>query len=226
MCSLADIVHKDDVVEARSDFLVTLLVVVPKTQKATWLDKYERLTPMVVPRSSSELAQDDEYALFNVTVFKKVEQQFIQKARENKFQVRDFTYDEEQLERERRELDEAGASEKELWTELVRLARVNFGEAFQALIHYRAVRTFIESVLRFGLPPNYAVSILRPNARRTKQLLKSLVSEYAYLDEYLGKERSAKHDAPATQETPGEFANLLEQEVYPFVLTEQPMILV
>ncbi|KAI3613313.1 hypothetical protein CBS9595_004146 [Malassezia furfur] len=225
MCSLADIVHKDDVVDASSDFLVTLLVVVPKTQKATWLDKYERLTPMVVPRSSSELAQDDEYALFNVTVFKKVEQEFVQKARENKFQVRDFTYDEEQLERERRELDEAGASEKELWTELVRLARVNFGEAFQALIHYRAVRTFIESVLRFGLPPNYAVSLLRPNARRTKQLLKSLVSEYAYLDEYLGKERTAKDSAP-TQETPGEFANLLEQEVYPFVLTEQPMILV
>ena len=106
MCSLADIVHKDDVVDASSDFLTTLLVVVPKTQKDAWLAQYERLTPMVVPRSSTQLAQDEEYALYNVTLFKKVEQQFVQKAREHKFQVREFTYDEAQLERERRELED------------------------------------------------------------------------------------------------------------------------
>lgn len=39
---------------------------------------------MVVPRSSNKLAQDDEYALYNVTVFKKVRDEFVQKARENK----------------------------------------------------------------------------------------------------------------------------------------------
>ena len=65
---MADIVHKDDMVDANSEFLVTLLVVVPKNHAKDWLSKYERLTPMVVPRSSSELAQDDEYILYNVTL--------------------------------------------------------------------------------------------------------------------------------------------------------------
>ncbi|WFD40146.1 Vacuolar ATP synthase subunit C [Malassezia japonica] len=226
VCSLADVVRKDDVVDADSDFLVTLLVVVPKTQKQQWLDKYERLTSMVVPRSSNELAQDDEYALYNVTVFKKVEQEFVQKAREQKFQVREFTFDEEALGRERKELDEAGASEKELWTELVRLSRTNFAEAYQAAVHFKVLRTFVESVLRFGLPANYFAAVVRPNPRRVKQLIKSLVAEFSHLSEYMSKSDQNGEEAPTTHETPGEYANLLEQEVYPFVLTEQPMITV
>lgn len=210
--------------DASSDFLVTLLVVVPRTQQNTWLQRYERLVPMVVPRSSSKLAEDEEFGLYTVTLFKKSEQEFVQKARENKFQVREFVYDEEQLERERRGLDEAGASEKELWTELVRLSRTHFADAYQAQVHFKVLRTFVESVLRYGLPAEYAVVVLRPNARRAKQLLKSLTSEFACLSEYLGRDREAKD--PGTHEAPGEYAALLEQEVYPFVLTEQPMILV
>lgn len=65
-------------------FLETLLVAVPRNNVKDWLAKYERLTSMVVPRSSNKLAQDDEYALYNVTVFKKVRDEFVQKARENK----------------------------------------------------------------------------------------------------------------------------------------------
>ena len=33
----------------------------------------------------SKLAQDDEFALFNVTVFKKTRDEFVQKAREHKY---------------------------------------------------------------------------------------------------------------------------------------------
>lgn len=223
MCSLADIVHKDDVV-AQSDFLTTLLVVVPRTQAKTWLESYERLTSLVVPRSSSKLAEDEEFALFNVTIFKKVEQEFVQKAREHKFQVRDFVYDEAQLERERQELDEAGASEKEYWTELVRLSRTHFADAYQAQMHFKVLRTFIESVLRFGLPANYFTAIIRPSARKIKTLLATLNAQFSYLDHFLAKAEKGKGTDTAHHDTPGEYANLLEQEVFPFILVEQPMI--
>ncbi|KAL4400533.1 Vacuolar ATP synthase subunit C [Malassezia pachydermatis] len=228
VCSLADIVHKDDIVDPNSEFLVTLLVVVPKNNTQDWLNKYERLTSLVVPRSSSQLAQDDEYVLYNVTVFKKVEDEFIQKARENKFQVRDFEWDEGLLERERQELYEAGVSEKELWTELLRLSRINFAESYQALIHFRVIRTFIESVLRFGLPATYFAAIVEPTPRKAKTLLNSLVSHYKYLHEFIAQseKRPTDNAASAHQDTPGEFVNMLEQEVFPFVLTEQPMITV
>ena len=226
MRSLADIMRREDLVDPNSEFLCTLFVVVPKIQTKDWLNKYERLTSLVVPRSSTQLAQDEEYTLFNVTVFKKVRDEFTQKARESKFQVREFTWDEDLLERERKELYEAGVSEKELWTELLRLSRSHFDDAFQALTHFKVIRTFVESVLRFGLPANYFAMIVRPTAKTAKPLADSLTKFYGYLGEYLSRTEKSKDSTQPHQETPGEFVNLLEQEVFPFVLVELPMITV
>lgn len=220
--SLADVVHKEDFVDTQSEYLETLLVAVPKNNAKDWQARYERLTAMVVPRSSNKLAADDEYALFNVTVFKKVRDEFVQKCREAKFTVRtDFAWDDELVERQRNELDAAGESEKELWTELLRLARTNFSEAYQALAHLKVVRTYVESVLRFGLPADYFAVTVRPNPKRTKALLATLVSHYAYLD---GAKRSKKNNDTGSGEAPGEYAQLLEEEQFPFVLTEQYMV--
>ncbi|KAH8835378.1 hypothetical protein DL96DRAFT_1573964 [Flagelloscypha sp. PMI_526] len=153
--SLADVVSKDDFV-LDSEYLQTLLVAVPKNLTKDWNAKYERLTSMVVPRSSKIVASDSEYTLFSVVTFKKVHDEFVQKCRENKFILRDFTYSEEELNTQRQELEMADITEKELWTELLRLSRTNFSESFQVLVHLKVVRLFVESVLRYGLPANYA----------------------------------------------------------------------
>lgn len=52
---------------------------------------------MIVPRSTQLITQDSEYGLFTVTLFKKVIDEFKLHAREKKFIVRDFTYNEEEL---------------------------------------------------------------------------------------------------------------------------------
>lgn len=224
--SLADVVHKEDFIQD-SEYLETLLVAVPKNNAKDWQGKYERLTSMVVPRSSNKLAADEEFALFNVTVFKKVKDEFVQKCRENKFTVRsDFAWDDEGVGRQRRELEEAGESEKELWTELLRLARTNFSEAYQALAHLKVVRAYVESVLRFGLPAEYFGVVVKPNAKRTKALLAALNGHYKYLESYneSGAKGKKKSKESGGAEAPGEYAQLLEEEQFPFVLVEQYMV--
>lgn len=52
---------------------------------------------MIVPRSSQLITQDADFGLFNVTLFKKVVEEFKLHAREKKFVVREFTYNEEEL---------------------------------------------------------------------------------------------------------------------------------
>jgi len=117
--------------------------------------KYERLTNMVVPRTSTLLASDDEFSLFSVVVFRRVHDDFIQKCREQKFIVRDFVYSEQEIAKQENDLQETNVTEKELWTELLRLARTNFSESFQILVHLKVIRLFVESVLRYGLPAEY-----------------------------------------------------------------------
>lgn len=62
-----------------------------------WLTNYEKITDMIVPRSSQLIQEDNDYCLFNVTLFKKVAEEFKLHARERKFIVRDFVYNEEEL---------------------------------------------------------------------------------------------------------------------------------
>lgn len=62
-----------------------------------------------------KVAQDAEFALYTVTIFRRVRDEFTQKCRDEKFTVREFVYDEAAVEKQNRELSELEASEKELW---------------------------------------------------------------------------------------------------------------
>jgi len=217
--SLADVVSKGDFIEY-SEYLETLLVVVPKAVVKDWNSKYERLTSMVVPRSSRSIASDDEYTLFSVVVFRRVHDVFVQQCRENKFIVRDFVYSEDQLNKQREELETADVTEKELWTELLRLSRTNFSESFQILVHLKIVRLFVESVLRYGLPANYVGIAIKPEPKSTKKILTLLQNHFTYLS----PRSNAKSMSSLNEEFIGEYQSLMEQEFYNFVMFEVPWI--
>lgn len=84
-------------------------------QVKEWTNTYESLAALVVPRSSTKITQDDEYTLFNVVVFKKTKEDFSHKCRERKFIVRDFVFDETEIEKSRLDTQQLEQQEKELW---------------------------------------------------------------------------------------------------------------
>ncbi|XP_073905277.1 V-type proton ATPase subunit C 2 isoform X5 [Castor canadensis] len=145
--TLSDIVSKEDFV-LDSEYLITLLVIVPKPSYAQWQKTYESLSDMVVPRSTKLIAEDNEGGLFTVTLFRKVIDDFKTKAKENKFTVREFYYDEKEIKREREEMTRLLSDKKQQYGPLLRWLKVNFSEAFIAWIHIKALRVFVESVLR------------------------------------------------------------------------------
>ncbi|XP_039086965.1 V-type proton ATPase subunit C 2 isoform X2 [Hyaena hyaena] len=110
--TLSDIVSKDDFV-LDSEYLITLLVIVPKPSYTQWQKTYESLSDMVVPRSTKLITEDNEGGLFTVTLFRKVIDDFKTKAKENKFTVREFYYDEKEIKREREELSRLLSDKKQ-----------------------------------------------------------------------------------------------------------------
>ena len=80
-------------------------------------------------------------------------------ARENKFIVRDFVYNSEELQAGKDEMTKLATDKKRQFGPLVRWLKVNFSESFMAWIHVKALRVFVESVLRYGLPVNFQVRI-------------------------------------------------------------------
>ena len=83
---------------------------------------------------------------------------------------------------------------------LVRWLKVNFSECFMAWIHVKALRVFVESVLRYGtekisfylqyfnevffkgLPVNFQGMVLLPQKKTQKKLRDTLNQLYAHLD--------------------------------------------
>ncbi|KAF2900784.1 hypothetical protein ILUMI_05402 [Ignelater luminosus] len=179
--NLADLVKKEHFI-LDSEYLTTLLVIVPKLQFNEWQAMYEKLTDMVVPRSSQLITQDSEYGLFTVSLFKKVVEEFKLHAREKKFIVRDFTYNEEELAAGKNEITKLVTDKKKQFGPLVRWLKVNFSECFCAWIHVKALRVFVESVLRYGLPVNFQAILSHPNKKSMKRLRDVLNQLYGHLD--------------------------------------------
>ncbi|XP_076666813.1 V-type proton ATPase subunit Vha44 isoform X1 [Andrena cerasifolii] len=179
--NLADLVKKEHFI-LDSEYLTTLLVIVPRANYHEWHSGYENLTAMIVPRSTQLITQDSEYGLFNVTLFKKVIEEFKLHAREKKFIVRDFTYNEEELAAGKNEITKLVTDKKKQFASLVRWLKVNFSECFCAWIHVKALRVFVESVLRYGLPVNFQAILLHPHKKCARRLRDLLNQHYAHLD--------------------------------------------
>jgi V-type H+-transporting ATPase subunit C len=158
--SLASIVDPRTVVQD-SEYIETHLIAVPNSQEKEFLKNYETVAPMVVPRSASLVASDNEFTLYAVTTFKKHSVEFVHKARENKWIPRDFKYVEGGKEEERKEVERVGGDERKVWGETLRLGRTAWSEAVMVWIHVLVLRVFVETVLRYGLPLDFVSALVR-----------------------------------------------------------------
>jgi len=210
--SLVDIVKKEHFV-LNSEYLITLIVAVPKNLIKDWYNSYETLTSMVVPRSSQLIAQDDEYGLFNVTLFQKVVEDFKKACRERKFQVREFTFDENKISQEQKDLAAISAEEKDQWQTALRLCKANFGEIFSCWMHIKALRVYVESILRYGLPPNFQPMIIKPKGKNDRRVREILAQHYAKLGER-NEEKKSKKSEPIDENIQ---MLLGDKDYYPYV---------
>ncbi|ESO97287.1 hypothetical protein LOTGIDRAFT_206255 [Lottia gigantea] len=215
--NLGDMVKREDFV-LDSEYLTTLVVVVPKNIYNDWNLKYEKLTDMVVPRSSKKIFDDNENVLVTVTLFKRVVDEFKHHCRENKFSVRDFTYSEEEIQSGKTELTKLEADKKKQFGPLVKWLKVNFGECFAAWLHVKALRVFVESVLRYGLPVNFQAMVVQPSKRSTKRLRDVLKQLYSHLDNSALQQGTDEVDIPGI--------GLGGSEYYPYVSYKMTLDLV
>ncbi|XP_043718256.1 V-type proton ATPase subunit C [Telopea speciosissima] len=165
---LSNLVKPEDVIT--SEHLVTLLAIVPKFSQKDWLSSYETLANYVVPRSSKKLHEDNEYALYTVTLFRRVADNFRTSAREKGFQIRDFEYSPEAQEGRKKELEKLMQDQETLRGSLLRWCYTSYGEVFSSWMHFCAVRVFTESILRYGLPPSFLAAVLAPSVKSEKKV--------------------------------------------------------
>jgi V-type H+-transporting ATPase subunit C len=178
--ALTDVIQRHHVV-LDSEYLNTLFVAVPKSLEDSWWASYESLVPMVVPRSSETITQDAEYLLVNVTVFKKTTPEFITRCREERFIVRDFTFEEGKSDQDVRAMAEYSSSRDLSRTQLMEWTRTNLADVCGAWVHIKMLRLFAESVLRYGLPPEFVYAVAHVKPKTEDKAKARMEQRYAYL---------------------------------------------
>lgn len=206
--SLNEIVKVDDIIE--TEYLTTLFIVVPKHMSKEWLMTYETMVDFVLPKSSKLIFEDSEFCLYSVTLFKRMADDFKNAAREKRYTVREVKKSD--LTEEAKTARASRAEEKKtLENKLTRWCRINFGEIFSAWMHVKAVKIFVESVLRYGLPPKFVSPIVRYNSPKkdTKKLLPALGRVYGMQEQKGKKEEDSGIIIPGAS----------QEKYYPFVYT-------
>jgi V-type H+-transporting ATPase subunit C len=108
-----------------------------------------------------QIASDDEFTLFAVTTFKKFSADFVHKCREKRWTPRDFKYTEGGKEAEAKEVESLSKEERKLWGEALRLGRTGYSESAMVWVHVLALRVFVETVLRYGLPLDFVCGLVQ-----------------------------------------------------------------
>lgn len=214
--SLHDIVKAEDFI-LNSEYLTTVLVAVPKTLKQDFEKHYETLAEKVVPGSATVLKQDDEFILYNVHLFKKFQHDFQNACRERKYIPRDFAYSEELIDQLKKEHDTAASQEQSLRVQLIRLAKTAFQDVFVNWLHIKALRVYVESVLRYGLPPFFLTKIIAVPPKQLSACKSELIEQFSYLaGNAFSKDKRGKINRNDT--SLHEYASLVDTEYEPFVL--------
>lgn len=180
--SLASLVKPEHIIPD-SEYLQTLLVVVPRNSIKEWQSSYERFNQYVVPRSSDTIAEDPEFYLVTVTVMKKIVDEFKQKARESKFVVRDFEFDPKGADKENKDKDSLLTQRSKQQGPLLIWLKANYNLAFTAWIHVKALRVFVESVLRYGIPVNFASFVMVHKPKTDRRVHDYLCTTFGHADD-------------------------------------------
>ncbi|KAF2771690.1 ATPase, V1 complex, subunit C [Teratosphaeria nubilosa] len=219
--SLTAVVNPDKILKPEdSEYLQQILVAVPKQGSKEFLKSYETLAPFVVPRSGELLARDDEFELWAVTVFKKHAAEFTHKAREHRWTPREIKFHEGGREAEEQEQRKLEKEERRIWGEALRLGRTGYSDAVMSWVHVLALRVFVETVLRYGLPLAYVCGIVKTDPKRAKKAKAGLDSRFADLGgNAMGKDKKGRMVKDDPQELAGAGMGA-EQGYEPYVFYE------
>jgi len=160
-----------------TEHLTTVVCIVPRGTDQDFVAAYATMADNVVPLSGRKFANmedKDGNSLWRVVMFKTSVETFKKNCREKRFVPRDFEYSEEgykKLKVQREQLDDTVKRQHDLIRGLYQAA---WSDAMVAWMHIKAMRVFVEAVLRFGMPPSFASFVLSPKASAGPAVRKAL----------------------------------------------------
>ena len=149
-----------------------------------------------MPGSAKQFNVEDKdgLTLWRVVILKAALDEVVAKAKKSRWVVREFEFNPDQTEVDKRQREEMKAEFMKKQAILLGLCKSVFSELFIAMAHLKALRVYAESILRYSLPPQYFSVIVAPKEGKQKKILDGLVKRFMKsgekVDMFCSKEES------------------------------------
>ncbi|EAN78775.1 vacuolar ATP synthase subunit c, putative [Trypanosoma brucei brucei TREU927] len=158
-----------------TELLTNLFVAVPLSSKREWLNEYWSLNDFVCPDSNCIIAEDSEFVLNSIVVFRRVLEDVKLACRKRRYIVRDSDAADEPSIRDLNDFIKRAESEKKNFGLVL---RQRYTGCYVAWVHLKAVRLFVESLLKYGLPPRCISIFLQVDKRKEAEIRKKISQLY------------------------------------------------
>eukprot|EP00904_Undaria_pinnatifida_P007842 jgi/Undpi1/4188/HiC_scaffold_16.g07555.m1 len=154
----------------------------------------------VVPGSTQKVFEEGEQILYTVTVLRGQYQagfhdgeqfqagmstdyvaEFKRRCKEKRFTARDFVFNPEKAGQNQRIEETLKTETQQLHAGMIRWCRAHFGEAFSAWMHVKLVKSYVESVMRYGLPVDFSAFMVAPKKGQESKVKDVLSQMYAHV---------------------------------------------
>jgi V-type H+-transporting ATPase subunit C len=153
----------DDFIQ--TEHMTTVVVIVPRGYEKDFLSGYETMSEAVVPRSAKKFDKHDDKdgnSIWRVVLFKSGVETFMKVCREKRFMPRDFHFSEEAYNKLSQQREKVQQDMKRNLETIKGLYAVAWSDTMVGWMHLKAMRVFVESVLRYGMPPSFAAFAIAP----------------------------------------------------------------
>jgi len=190
---LADILTPEIVSDGdfvTKEHLMTVLVIVPKGQEKDFLKTYENSDKFVVPRSAKQfqkldaqgrlipLLDKDGSALWRVILFKNAIEPLRKTLRDNaKCTIREYIYSPTAFTELVAQTEALNGEYEKTELALKRHCAAAFSDTLVGFLHLKAMRVFVESVLRYGVPASFTAFVVRPTSTKNLSKLRSILAK-------------------------------------------------
>jgi len=166
-----------------TEHLTTVCVILPRGTAKDFVAQYESFCDMVVPGSAYHfegMDDKDGNMLYRVVVFRSMVETFKKECRAKRFLARDFEYSRDGYNKLIQQREELGAAVERAHQRVRELCQAAWSDVMVAWTHVKAMRLYVETVLRYGMSKNIAAFIVSPkNGAVSRELLQQVLGSKA-----------------------------------------------
>ena len=161
-----------------SEYLRSVVFILPKSLEAEFLDTYESLDPSglpvtdeagnvvgasspIVPRSAVRLMQDRDYVAFHVAIMAKFQDSIAADAKKRRWALRNVDWEAAGAADDREALSQLSAEVVDALKVWRLTAGRTFSTLYSTLVHVKVLTAFVNAVLNYGLPAVYTYCLVR-----------------------------------------------------------------